>query len=563
MTTVTSTSTRTDTAAAVESLRAELEGLVRIAARRPNLTVSLGMPGSGWSFCWDTDTVSVNPVHLQSFAPDLCRGLALHEAAHAAVTVLHEILAAAHLEKLLPLLNTLEDIRIEVWMRARFPGAASWIRAYNDVFYGVLRSEPLPQSRQVQFLCGVLELWWCGTTRPGMFPEVVGALDERRTAIAAAAACQPPLDHDAAGILASQRAMWEIVRQRILPAWERLVMLDRREGIERIAKRELRQFTCRTGCERQRSARGSARLRPADRRGRPIDAHRTVPKSAGRRPQPSHHGDDAGSVGGEKKPAGETPSLPADNGSYLAAWRRIAPVADRLGDELLRLLVPQQRLRWSAGHASGPRIDLRRAMQFEADPQLYRSLWRRPILPYRRDPAILLLVDRSSSMHEDQRNDRALEGTVLLTEVCRRIGVASAVWSFGFSVTEDLAWDATVDDAARRRIGLMSERSENATNMAAALAAVGRAFAARHGDPKLLFVISDGTPDEHEPTLAAVRQLEAEGIATVGLGLGPGTANLAGYFQTAVTEIHPERLVDHVADLLNQAVSTTVASGRR
>jgi hypothetical protein len=118
-----------------------------------------------------------------------------------------------------------------------------------------------------------------------MLPEVVGALDDCRAAIAAAAACQPPLDHDAAGILVSQRAMWEIVRQQILPAWERLVLLDRREGIERIAKRELRQFTCRTGCERQRSARGSARLRPADRRGRPIDAHRRVPKSAGRRPQ--------------------------------------------------------------------------------------------------------------------------------------------------------------------------------------------------------------------------------------------------------------------------------------
>ena len=70
-------------------------------------------------------------------------------------------------------------------------------------------------------------------------------------------------------------------------------------------------------------------------------------------------------------------------------------------------------------------------------------------------------------------------------------------------------------------------------------------------------MISDGTPDEHEPTLAAVRRLEVEGTATVGLGLGPGTANLAGYFQTAVTEIHPERLVDHVADLLSEALLAT------
>lgn len=493
--------------AAVERLRAELEGLVRIAARRPNLTVSLGPPGAAWAFYWDTDTVWVDPVHLQSFAPDLCRGLALHEAAHAAVTVLHDILAAAHLEKLLPLLNTIEDIRIEVWMRSRFPGAGSWIRAYNDVFYGVLRSEPLPQSRQMQFLCGVLELWWCGATRAGMLPEVIAALDDCRAAIEATTACQPPLDDDPAGILASQRAMWEIVRLDILPTWERLVRLDRREGIERIASRELRQFSRRTGRGRSRT--------------------------------------------GEPRP------VPADSCGYRAAWRKIAAAADRLGDELLRVLVPRQRLRWSAGHATGPRIDIRRTMQFEADPQHYRSLWSRPILPHRRDPAVLLLVDRSSSMHEDGRSDRALEGTVLLTEVCRRIGVPFAVWSFANGVTEDLGWDAPVDDAARRRIGLMPERSENSTNMAAALTVVGRAFATRSGDPKLLFVISDGIPDAHEPTLAAVRRLESEGVATVGLGLGAGTAGLAAYFQNSVTEIQPERLVDHVAGLLNEALVAT------
>jgi hypothetical protein len=51
-----------------------------------------------------------------------------------------------------------------------------------------------------------------------------------------------------------------------------------------------------------------------------------------------------------------------------------------------------------------------------------------------------------------------------------------------------------------------------------------------------------------------VQRLEADGIATVGLGLGDGTAGLARYFQSSVTEIPPERLVDHVAHLLGQAL---------
>lgn len=547
----------TDVAAAVEPLRAELEGLVRMAARRPNLVVRLGAPGSAWAFSWNTDSVRVDPEHLRSLAPDLCRGLALHEASHAAVTVLHHILADARLARLLPLLNTLEDIRIEVWMRSRFPGATPWIRAYNDVFYGFNRGHPQPRSRQVQFLTAILESWWFGTAAPGVLPEVTVALDECHDAIAAATACQPPLDDDPAGILSSQRAMWDVVQRRILPTWERLVALDRREGIGRLACGERRRFLELTGNGHQRARRGTGRLRPARRRRTPAGV-RTVPDDAPRRcSRPAAAGGDErrsqDGAGGSTPPVPTQP--PADGtDAYLRAWKRIAPVADRLGDELLRVLVPRQRLRWSTGHPWGPRLDLRRAMQFEADPQQHDTLWCRPILPHRRDPAVLLLVDRSSSMGHEGRMDRAFEGTVLLTEVCRRIGVPAAVWSFASHVGEELHWEAPADAVARRRLGRLPDRCGGNTDMAAALAVVGRALAARRGDPRLLFVIGDGEPDKPDATLAAVRRLEAEGIVTVGLGLGAGTAKLARFFQTSVTEIPPEQLVDHVADLLGGAL---------
>lgn len=546
------TTTAADGAAdtAAENLRAELEGLVRIAARRPALTVRTGHPGCAWSFSWDHDVVTVDPDHLREFAPDLCRGLALHEAAHAAVTVLHRILAETHLARILPLLNAIEDIRIEVWMRSRFPGAAPWIRAYNDVFYGFHNSQPLPRSRQAQFLLGILELWWYGTTVPGALPEVLTALDACREPVAAATACQPPLDDAPEGIVASQRAMWEIVRDRILPTWERLVAMDRREGIGRLASSELERFVEWAG-GRRRTRRGRGRTRTRCTRSRDRATHRQVPCQA-RRTAASRK--DGRALEGPRH-QDSVPPAPADGTDrYLAAWSRISRVADRLGNELLRVLVPRQRIRWTSGHPSGPRLDIRRAMQFEADQQLYRSLWSRPILPHRRDPAVLLLVDRSGSMISDGLIERAFEGTVLLTEVCRRIGVPAAVWSFARSVREELEWDAPVDGQARHRLGSLPGTCHGNTDMAAALAAVGRRFATRRGDPKLLFVIGDGDPDSHDATLEAVGRLEAEGIVTVGLGLGPGTAGLARYFQHSVTEIPPERLVDHVADLLGQAI---------
>ena len=537
-----------DTAA--EHLRAELEGLVRIAARRPTLTVREGQPGSAWSFSWDADIVTVDPTHLRELAPDLCRGLALHEASHAAVTVLHRILAESHLARIMPLLNAIEDIRIEVWMRSRFPGATPWIRAYNDVFYGFNRGKPLPRSRQVQFLLGILELWWHGTTAIGTLPEVLAALDACRSSVAAATACQPPLDDNPDGILASQRAMWKIVRDRILPTWERLVGMDRREGIQRLAGSELGAFAERTGCPGRRLTCGSARLRPRSARSRSRAMLREVPPSV-ERPTTLRK---ERSTEGACQPDAFAIAQADGTDRYLAALRTIAPVADRLGDELLRVLAPRQRMRWLSGQPWGPRLEIRKAMQFEADPQAYRSLWCRPVLSHRRDPAVLLLVDRSASMSHDGLIDRAFEGTVLLTEVCRRIGVPAAVWSFANVVREELEWDAGIDSPARRRLGLLPDTCNGNTDMAAALTFIGRRFAARRGDPKLLFVIGDGEPDKHDATLDAVGRLEADGIITVGLGLGPGTAGLARYFQNAVTEIPPERIVDHMAVLLGEAI---------
>lgn len=505
-----------DGEAAAAALLEELAGLLRVAARRANLTVREGPPGCAWSFNFETDIVTVDPESLRSLAPDLCRGLALHEATHAAVTVLHRVVPASVFPRLHPLLNTIEDIRIEIWMRARFPGAAPWIRAYNDVFYRIAHGQPLPQSRQAQFLTGILHLWWMGAVPSGTLPEVEAALDACRDAIAAATDCQPPFDDDPEGILASQRAMWDIVRDGIVPTWERLVALDRREGIGRLATHELHERAARSG-------RGCcSRSKP----GTVGDLRDRMASSLGT------DGSDA----------------------YLAAWKRIAPLADRLGDELLRILVPRQRMRWTTGHSSGPRLDLRRAMQFEADPRLYRSLWCRPVLPHRRDPAIGVLLDRSGSMGRSGLVERAFEGLVLLVEVCRRIGVPVAVWSFADHHQEELSWDAPLDRPARRRLGLITHSCHGNTHMAASLDAVRSSFAARQADPKLLFVLGDGDPCHPSATLEAAGRLEEAGITAIGLGLGAGTANLARFFRCAATEVPPDRIVDEVARLLEASL---------
>lgn len=519
------------------ALLEELAGLVRLAARRGDLVVRAGEPGAAWSFDWADGVITVDPDDLGSLAPDLCRGLALHEAAHAAVTVLHELLTRDVLERLIPLLNVVEDIRIEVWMRSRFPGAVPWIRAYNDVFYGLCRRQPLPRSRQVQFLRGILELWWYGAVTAGTAADVTVALDGCRDAVAAAVACQPPVDDDPPGVRAAQRSMWDIVRARLVPVWERLVTLDRRDGLGRVAADETREFLRLTGCPSRRAGSTARMLRSTE---RDVGQRPGRPPSGGRRRS--------------CRPAADATA--GDRGdAYLEAWRRIAAAADRVGDELLRRLVPEQRLRWTAGHPSGARLDLRQAVAFEADRTLYRSLWSRPVLPVRREPSVLLLVDRSGSMMEGERMRHAFDGLVLLVEVCRRVGVPAAVWSFASRCREELAWEVPLDTATRRRLGKLPASCNGMTHMAPALDAVRDALERRRAGPKLLFVLSDGEPDNAAATTAAVQRLAEGGIGTIGLGLGADTAGLSRYFQRSVTGIPPERLVDHLGGLLESTLA--------
>jgi uncharacterized protein with von Willebrand factor type A (vWA) domain len=299
------------------------------------------------------------------------------------------------------------------------------------------------------------------------------------------------------------------VEHQILSTWERLVTLDRRDGLPRLV--------------------GDTRLVTLRHRG-------------GQSPREVI----ATRLGSDGSPA------------YLQAWQRVGRQADRLGDELLQILLPQQRLRWSAGYPSGTRPELRRAMQCETDPTLHRSLWQRPVLPHRRDPAILLLIDRSGSMEDNRRMQHAFDGLVLLVEVCRRIGVPAAVWSFADRCRRDLDWHEPLDATARQRLGRLLSSCDGSTAMGRALEAARAAFAARHADPKLLFVLGDGEPDHADSVRQAISKLERDGVCTIGLGLGAGTTGLANFFPSSITDIPPSQLVNHLATLITTALTASV-----
>lgn len=524
-----------------EELIGEMERLVRIAARRPELSLVVGESGCPWSFNWQLGRITVNPEHVRDFAPDLCRGLALHEATHAAVTRYQDMLSRTLMRRYGYLLNAIEDMRIETWMRVKFPGASPWIRAYNEALFGPGRTLPQPRSRQAQFLRGLLELWWYGEASPEALAEVTAALDAVRQPVTDAIGCQPPLGDNEAGIVEAQRAMWTVVRARIVPVWDRLVAADSAEGIGELAHSEMAEMLGMPGGDSTVAGESVRRL-PGTRAG---GSSRGSAAATGR--------------GGRLASDAISASLGTDGrDDYLAAWRRVAPLARHLGDELLHELVPSKRLRWTAGHPTGTRLDIRLAMQFSADPRLYRSLWLRPVVPNRRDPAFVLLLDKSGSMSGGNRMAHAFDAMVLLIEVCRRVGVPVAAWSFSTTNREELSIETPLDDTARRRLGRLLRSCDGATHLAPALAAVRDSMARGRGDPKILMVLSDGEPDAPEDVVAEVRRLERDMVHPIGLGLGDDTSGLARFFERAITGIPPSGLVGRIGALIRQSL---LASG--
>src|SRR5262249_52773472 len=133
----------------------------------------------------------------------------------------------------------------------------------------------------------------------------------------------------------------------------------------------------------------------------------------------------AGRLGGrpiiappDAKPDGSL--APAVSEAYQKARTLVAGQVEGLVREMERIIRPRRRLAARAGFPSGQKLDLRRAMAFDADPRRYDRLWQRPSIPRRRDTAFLLLVDLSGSMRGN-KTEAALAGTLLLAESLSRL----------------------------------------------------------------------------------------------------------------------------------------------
>jgi len=482
----------------LQSLAAQVTGEEIILAE--------GEQGCCWSWNWRDRVITVSPDFLTAKSADVCRAILLHESAHCAVTRLQHLLEPSTRRLYQDLLNVLEDLRIESWLSVKFPGCAPWLRTANELIYRSVQSHPWPESLQIQFLRGLLEAAHTGQIPAGPHKDVHAALLETRAAVQEQTACHPAGAVGRAAAretLNAQQRMLAVFEEKIRPVWERLVAIDECQGRPRITTRM--------------DDDGHPMGGPADKR---IARARRSKQGGG--------------------PDTTIQLCPPQGAAYLARQRRLAPLIDRLAEEFLHLFATTSRDQFQRLRSSGERLDIRLAMQAQADPRLHDKIWIRRQHHARFDPLVVLALDCSGSM-EGPNFNAAFDGVVLLSEVCLRAGLPMALWTFNSEVQQILRPHGQSDSTARqRRIDHLRTQCGGGTAMDTALERIFSSPELTQFSHPIVFVLGDGCPCDKSATLARIAKFDAAEIPLIGLGIGPDTAEMSALFKNAIAglDIH-------------------------
>lgn len=557
------------TAALREEIRAALESLARLASLRPELSVSIGSPGTGWCISMASGRISVDERDLLGRPAEFLAAITLHECAHSTLTRLHRIVPEQIHDNPVEfaLINAIEDGRIETWLTDWLPGTREWlIQTQRTLVAEVHGRNPgaIGKNAALDFCLGLI-LRRHGLPSPSplhpaaieALAEVGGAIEEyfelfprfdliaqshaQISADYAASCLQGCFVADDRGIQPEPREMsvrlaqhraWRILHERIRPVYLRLVSMD--PDAKKILA--LHQLFQRLDWEQNLLPRAEERelikqFRDFERRVRRRNARRGATRES-------------------SNPQVGTGRL------YVQARSDYSAVINRLSDSMLHLQRTHGRLKWSRGHAHGHEPDLRVAMEFAATGRNHERMWRRRHLPHRIAPGLVLVADRSSSMR-GACAEASFAAAVILNEVCRRVQLPLAVLCYNDSVSSLLAFNdnGATSEAAKRFETILD--AAGGTSVVPALDKADEVIARSPHREHLVIVTADGKFDSDErPAFDRItRRWHRSSVRAAGLGLGPQTAGIADWFPGARANLKPADLCSEVTRIVSSFMS--------
>ena len=257
---------------------------------------------------------------------------------------------------------------------------------------------------------------------------------------------------------------------------------------------------------------------------------------------------------------------------YDKAYADVKAMIDKLADELRRIFQPTRHPRWRSGFPTGERMNLHKAMQYEADPAKYAELMDRKSVPQKHDFRFTLLVDLSGSMGGAGKIENTFRGAILLAEALENVGVKFEILGFQDEVIVFKKFDEPMGNKIRGRMsGMPLEVSDknpgghnncNYNDDGYAVKTAADRLAEQEGREKFLVVLSDGSPvpsmkhdgDEWELAYIVNKIREGRAVKMVGVGLGPDTEHVRDYYPNSTVMEKIEELPQNLAGLFEDMV---------
>ncbi|TVR09638.1 MAG: VWA domain-containing protein [Planctomycetota bacterium] len=526
----------------------ELATLARQIAGVPGLGCDACPQADSWSFNWVDQHITMPESDLRCLPADECRALVLHEAGHAALTRLHQVVPIAQHRSHATLLNVFEDTRLETWLMRESSDFARWLRAVNDRLYADT-GEPSPSLCHA-FANECLFRWWFGEDhgRP-VPPMAAAALYATRQARHQLTICIPTssgFSIPTIELQRCQRQFWEIIRRDILPHWQRLLTEDRRLGnpaLSPASTPHIAGILPDSAAHSPSPGQGAAAIADDEASdSAAIDSDDASPSQT----------DDPGTILGRSRQQ----SLATYMGEpWAQAWRATAHRSLALAAVLRRLHAPHG-TQLSPPGLMGSHLHWPSVVASQADPRHRMRLWQRrtPRTTGNR-PAVWLMVDRSQSMRGSAMT-AAWQGMVLCAETCER---ASIPWGLSvFNEDHQVLHQPgqSLTNPHRRWMGANGAHAAGGTNLTRALdQVIGRLRSVSDGTRLIILLTDARLPRRVLPRLHdCIERAEASGDTLVTLLLkrpAPSMRNSFPRHQCISNPTHiPERLTLLLRDYL-------------
>lgn len=252
--------------------------------------------------------------------------------------------------------------------------------------------------------------------------------------------------------------------------------------------------------------------------------------------------------------------LEAGMSEYDKVYKEVKSLIDDLYRQLLKIFIPERHPRWESGYPVGAKIDLTKAMQYEADRSKYDKLWQRKTIPRKIDYRFSLLIDLSSSM-SGEKIEQTFKGLVVLAETLNRLGLQHEI--IGFSSTFDdnvkvyKSFKDKLSKDTRNGISLMRQEDMGSTPTSSATEFTSERLEKNKGKHNFLITLTDGEPypESSDLTKDFIKQARKRtNQKFIGLGLGPETEHVKEIYPNYIANILVKELPKKLTKLFEEII---------